>query len=309
MRARAGRSRQQGILRDTEIGIETPKPPRFSLYKYDKIVREINGYKKDYYQKTNQLVHTEQEFCEMVRKGETLGLSNKIITDFILKSHRVLKNKNYQEVTNFMDKYNEFLTTRGSVPFCSGSAVHLDSFNYYLISLFKKYKLNENLDEFQISGSALYQDIVPDLDLGGYAFADKLRKIYLDSGNTFIENKELIGRLLKKKYSWNSDPKIAENIFLRLDKFYKPLEEANGNIIEINKIFIDKVSSNNIIRLERSGNNVKFHILSDELFQIKYNDAIRPNLNQGGKFKIDFNIFVKGENGRRLQPDLTIKIN
>ncbi|WP_428232489.1 hypothetical protein [Flavobacterium sp.] len=298
-----------GILEDIAVGTETTRPPRFSLFKYDKIVRKVKGYDMTFYTRTNQLVHTEQEFCEIIRKGKALGLKDELITSFVLKSYRVAKPKTYEQVIGFMEKYNEFSTTRGSVPFCFGSATHLSSFNSYLINLLKKYKLEENLDEFQISGSALYQDIVPDLDLGGYTFADKLKKIYLESGNTFIENKELIARLLKRKYSLSADPKAAQNTFLRLEKFYKPLEEAKGNLNKINSIPLDKISSNNIIRLEGSGNNIKFHMLSDELFQIKHNNAIKPNLNQGGKFKIDFNIFVKGENGRRLQPDLTIKIN
>lgn len=294
-----------GILEDFPIGSESSHPPRFSPFKYEKIVKEIEGYKKTFYKRTNQLIHTEEEFCEIIRKGKTLGFKDELIMHFTLKSYRVAKPKTYQQVIDFMDKYNEFIVSRNSVPFCFGSASHFAEFNSHIINLLKKYNLEENIDEFQISGSALYQDLVPDLDLAGYTFAGKLKKIYLKSGNIYVKERDLIVDLLQKQHF--KDPHAAKSIIQKLDKFYEPLRDANGDIHKINAIVVDQMSSSNILRLETVGNKSFFYTLSDELFQIRKNSSIKPNLE--GKFKIDFNLFVQGGNGRRLQPDLTIKIN
>lgn len=295
-----------GVLEDSPIGSESSHPPRFSPFKYEEIVKEIEGYKKTFYKRTSQLIHTEEEFSEIIRKGKSLGFKDDLILHFTLKSYRVAKPKTYQQVIDYMDKYNEFIVSRNSVPFCFGSASHLADFNSHVINLIKKYNLEENLYEFQISGSALYQNLVSDLDLAGYTFAGKLKKIYLKSGNIYVKERDIIVDLLQKQHF--KKPQAAKSIIQKLDKFYEPLRDANGDINKINAIVVDQMSSSNILRLETVGNKSFFYTLSDELYQIRKNSSIKPNLAEG-KFKIDFNIFVQGGNGRRLQPDLTIKIN
>lgn len=284
------------------VGQVVKYPPRFSIYKYEELT--TGGWKK-----LSQPVHTEAEICEIIRTGKQYGFSDELTTHFLLKSLRVQKNKTWEQVTGFMERYENFKTTRNYVPYSFTTAVHLESFNNYFRSILEKYGLEKYLDEYQISGSSLYQNQVPDLDLCSYIKKSKFWDAYAESAELFYKN-------MGKASSPNAIKK--QNILYEYFKKYiearKEFSKTNPNItprqIVENLENLDQLSAKGIIRIE----NGKIISLADELYDMKFlSEDIKPKLykpdkadNWGG---IDFNIFINANNGRRLNPDLTVKIN
>ncbi|MCQ9635825.1 hypothetical protein MP477_12775 [Chryseobacterium sp. WG23] len=284
------------------IGGVVKYPPRFSIYKYEELA--TGGWKK-----LSQTVHTEAEICEIIRIGKQYGFSDELTTHFLLKSLRVQKNKTWVQVTGFMERYENFRTTRNFVPYSFTSAIHLESFNNHLRSILTKYGLEKYLDEYQISGSSLYQNQVPDLDLCSYIKKSKFWDAYAESAELFYKN---MGRANGPNALKKQD--ILYAYFKKYVEARKEFAKTNPNItprqIVENLENLDQLSAKGIIRIE----NGKIISLADELYDMKFlSEDIKPKLykpdkvdNWGG---IDFNIFINANNGRRLNPDLTIKIN
>jgi len=275
------------------------KLPRFSLYKYIEVVpnklwKRVTG--GDVY------LHTEAELQEMIDIGKSLEIdeltdirfknTNDVTEHFILKSFRTIKQKTKAEVIEQMRFYKTFLTERQKVPFCFSlvdDAKHFIDFKTEFLSILSKYdyggniKLLNYLDEYQISGSALYKLIPPDMDISGYIRSMHIKNLAKKNIEFFNENSELILHQLSKEKRYADFLKIKKGIYNANNK-----QQINAYAL---LRYETEIVDNEKIKI--------FYTLADDISNMKN----KPLTDKA----TDFNLFEITETDRRLQPDLTIK--
>ncbi|BDU25105.1 hypothetical protein [Flavobacterium sp. GSB-24] len=292
---------QNKLYRESAIILEnTPlnepaafgKLPRFSLYKYvedtpNKLWKRVTG--GDVY------LHTEAELQEMIDFGKSLEIdeltdirfknTNDVTEHFILKSFRTVKQKTKAEVIEQMRFYKTFLTEREKVPFCFSllnDSKHFNDFKTEFLSILGKYyyggnvKLLNYLDEYQISGSALYKVNPPDMDISGYIRRLHIRNLTAKNIELFEKNRAIIIKQLNKRRRFND-----------LEEIEKALYHSNTK---------DQINAFALLRIDSEGN---IYTLAEDIS----NMANKPNTPKS----TDFNVFDITKTDRRLQPDLTIK--
>lgn len=139
-------------------------------------------------------------------------------------------------------------------------------------------KLLNYLDEYQISGSALYKLNPPDMDISGYIRRKHIRNLTAKNIDFFEKNRAIISEQL-----------IIRDELWYLDKIEKALYNANKN---------DQINGHALFRIDDDGN---IYTLAEDISNMKN----KPNTPKS----TDFNLFDVTITDRRLQPDLSIKTN
>ncbi len=285
-------------LEDTPLNVEVSftQMPRFSLYKYVEVIPPGNVWKR--ISDGDNYLHTEVELQDMIDKGIDLQIdelvdqkfkaNNEVTQHFILKSFRTAKQRTKLEVFNQMETFKTFLTTRNKVPFCfslTNNAVHFLNFKTEFLTILGRFdygndiRLLKYLDEYQISGSALYRTDPPDMDISGYIRRMHIRKLTEKNIEIFNKNKKVLRKQLQDRG--------------RKDYEFERIESA---ILRANTT--DQISAYALLRMDSQGN---IYSLAEDISNMLH----KPNTIKA----TDFNIFDVNITERRLQPDLTIKTN
>lgn len=283
------------VLVDTPLNIPVGfnDLPRFSIYKYvevvpNKIWKRVTG--------GDEFLHTESDLQEMINKGKELQIdeltdirfknTGDVTQHFILKSFRTIKQKIKTDIIQQMETYKFFLTNRNKIPFCfrlEDDAIHFTNFKNEFLNILNRYdyggnvKLLNYLDEYQISGSALYRLDPPDLDISSYIRRKYIRNLTEANIKIFNENREIIIEQLK----------VRGQGFRSFEKIEKAIYSANTK---------DQINAFALFRIDAEGN---IYTLAEDIS----NMVAKPITSK----PTDFNIFDMTVVDRRLQPDLTIK--